>query len=210
MDGDGSPFALACLPGRLHMLYSTALTPPHLSDNTVGGDTCFFEGSPYPVGSDWQADFSLCEAASCESWSLLSTADFLPGPATSDRWVFGDQDEGWIAMVDDTGQAFVRDASGATPDQAAFPTDVVDRIDVDEHDGTIYVAGVLNGQVWLQFGTPGSFDFLQLPFDDPSVSNESPREVAVYADADRVAIAVTATTGLANQDSVGWVFLGPP
>lgn len=211
MDGDGNPFALACATDRLHAVYSLDVPPPHSSITTGGGDTCFFDSAPTQTSGTWSTDVTLCEDGACESWGLTQQPVFTNESTTGESWVYGDQDDGWISLVDATGEGFVRAVGGI--DLPVFPGRVVNHLDVSETGGTLYVAAILEGvdgpEVWIAFGPVGNLVESALPFDDPSVDGEIPQSVAVYADADRVAVAVSAVTGDAGEDSVGWVFLGP-
>lgn len=212
MDPNGEPFALACAQNRLHMTFSLDDPPPRATLITGSGDACFFDSPTSVVGTTTEATFRLCEAAACEAWTATDVPALLQGAPTADTWVYGDQDEGWIALVAADGSGFVRPVGGA--DQAVFPGQDVLHLDVAESAGVVYVAAVIAGgggpEVWLAYGPPGNFVEQRLPFNDVSVGAEVPTYAAVFADADRVAVAVTAFTGAPGLDSVGWVFFGPP
>jgi hypothetical protein len=211
IDANGDPFSLACAADRLHAMHGIT-SPAHNTITTDFGEVCFFTEEPALAGTQWEVDFSLCTAGLCNDWTLDDAINFTDNGASTDTWVYGDLDEGWMSLIASGGEAYIRAVGGT--EQRVFPDYVVTHLDTDEHDGNIYAAAVVEGasgpEVWLEYGPlAGPRETVPLPFDDPSVTGEQPVSVAVFADLDRVAIAVTATTGLAAQDSVGWVFLGP-
>ncbi|MEQ1502735.1 MAG: MopE-related protein [Myxococcota bacterium] len=211
MDDTGAPFALACADARLHLTYSLDDPPPRTTVTFGSADACFFDAPATQDGGVWSTTFSACTAASCDRWTATEAPVLSNDGPSGEGWVFGDQDEGWMGLVDATGAAFVRPIGGVA--ERVFDGQVVDALDVADAGGTLYVAALVDGvagpEVWLGYGPTGALQEVRLPFDDPSVSGEVPVGVAVYADADRVAVAVTATTGVPQEDSVGWVFLGP-
>jgi hypothetical protein len=211
IDGNGDPFSLACSDLRLHAMHGI-ISPAHSSITTGTGDACFFTEEPAVVGTQWEVDFSLCTDGLCGDWTLDDDTNFTDNGASTDAWIYGDLDEGWISLIDATGEGYIKAVGGT--EQRVFPEHTVSHLDTDEHDGNVYVAAVVAGaegpEIWLEYGPlAGPRETVPLPFDDPSVTGELPVAVAVYADTDRVAVAVTATTGSPNLDSVGWVFLGP-
>ena len=211
-DVDGDPFALACSPTWLHLTFPEGKAETG-EDNIEGidADTCFF--SDRPTGTDpATVPFSLCSGGACEDWSASSTPELVnEGPGLG-GWAFGDQDGDWIALIDGAGAATVRAVGGG--DEAVFTAQTTIHLDVAYSDPNLFVAGVVDGgggpEIRLAFGPPGDLVEVDLPYDDPSVDGEVPRWVGVYADADRVVVAVTALTGIPQQDSVGWVFFAPP
>lgn len=213
-DSDGNPFSLACSDLRLNAIYGVTggpFTPSQSSVTTATGDMCFFSDVPSLDGTDWSADFSLCTAGSCANWTLSDTASFSNNGPDAATIAYGDQDEGWIVTIDSAGSAYVRAAGGV--DQGVFPGETVLHLDASEHEDTLYVAAIIDGasgiEVWLEFGpATGERERIQLPFDDPDVIGEIPATIGVFADADRVGVAVSALGG-GSADTVGWVFFGP-
>ncbi|MEZ4238938.1 MAG: putative metal-binding motif-containing protein [Myxococcota bacterium] len=211
LDPSGNVFALACADGWLHMTFS--ITPPPVRGTVQGdpADTCFFHDL-VDTGPPEQAPLTVCAGGACEAY-VATDEPALDGPAAvGGSWVFGDADGDWISLIDDAGEATVREIGGA--DERVFVGETVRYLDVAYDPPNLYVAGVVDGvggpEVKLAYGPPGALVEQDLAFDDPSVVGEVPAAVAVYADADRVAVAVTALTGRTLEDSVGWVFLGPP
>ncbi|MEQ1566163.1 MAG: MopE-related protein [Myxococcota bacterium] len=211
MDGANNPFALSCADAVIEGVYSYTVPAIHGSVNE-GGDTCFIDAAPTESGGVWEATFALCTAGVCERFTIDDEVNVNKVADTADTWTFGDQDEGWLALIDATDAAFVGPVGGdVTP---VFEGLAVTHLDVDAVGDVVYAVAVADDgggpEVWLAYGDPDvGFTEAQLGFDDFSVDGEVPHHVAVYADEDRVAVAVSASTGAAGLDSVGWVFFAP-
>lgn len=212
IDGDGNPFSLACSQQRLHTIYGISPNNNNATTTAGSGDACFFQGTPALETSGWEIPFELCDAGACEDWLLTQQPAFTNIDVNTSTWSFGDQDEGWISLINTQGDAYIREIGGS--DERVFPGDVVTHLDVSAVDDVVYAAAVITGtsgpEVWLEFGPiDAQRERIHLRFDDPDITGEIPASVAVFADADRVAVAVTAQTADPDADSVGWVFLGP-
>ncbi|MBX2796881.1 MAG: hypothetical protein KTR31_04405 [Myxococcales bacterium] len=208
------PFTLACADNRMHAIY-TANSPAPNTNALLGADTCYFSGPPTLDDNTWTAPFDRCLGGSCQAWTLDDTPALSQGNNRNETWVFGDYEMGWLVRIDDTGTGWLTDTVGGGDDIELMPGSDVLHADVSETGGTLYVAAIVDGatepEVWLQFGTKGSLQTQQLPFSHPTLDAVQPSSVAVHADGDRVMVAVTALDpeGDADQDAVGWVFLGP-
>jgi hypothetical protein len=211
VDGDNNPFALACAVDRLDGVYSLQVPAIHASVSPDGGDACFFDAAPTQNGGNWEATFQLCAAGVCNDEKVSDTVNFQALGLSGETWIYGDQDEGWISLIDAANDAWVQKV-GTAPNQV-FQGHVVTHLDVAAVGTTVYAAAIIDDgtpQAWLAFGDPAvGMTEAPLAYDDPSVNGEVPSKIGVYADTDRVAIAVSATTGVVDQDSVGWVFLAP-
>lgn len=234
-DLDGGPFLVACgtenavgQPAEiLHGTYwtpgATVINAAHL---TTGGDTCFMMDQPAEIGPLSEAHVQSCVAGSnCTEGkisSVLAMTD-LGTITPAESWGYGDNDDGLIALIDQTGHAFVRDTTQAAPDVPVLanaarlpttvlrdPTDIGATLDVAKHGNDLYVAGILNNasnDVYLQYGNPTNPTYVNLHFDPV---NARPSGISLYVDDDRVAIAVSTLSTTTSEDGVTWMFLGPP
>ncbi|HHO53030.1 MAG TPA: hypothetical protein ENK18_19665 [Deltaproteobacteria bacterium] len=213
-DGDGEPFTLACSPTRMHAIH-TDQSPAHTTNSLTGSDVCYFTEAPILSGTSWEAPFHRCQGGICEDWILTDVPALLQGADNGESWVFGDYEMGWLLRIDATGAGWLTDTVNGG-DVELLPGQQLLHADVSEHQGTVYVAAIVQGaggpEVWLQSGTIAALDDpLQLPFAHPTFPDAQPSSVSIHADADRVFVAVTALDGLARPgyDTLGWVFLGP-
>jgi hypothetical protein len=203
--GSAGPFALACGSDRLHAIAGLLGE----SDTLVveGAESCFFVGPPAASGDS--VDFALCGGGSCTDWTLTDAVDFVEGEPRPDGWSLGDLDEGWLSLLDEEGRGWVQPVSGL-----AEPLPVEGRLislDVAEADGILYAAAIeADGgtrTLWLVHGPPGALVGLELPLQSATLGELEPERVGIFADTDRVVLAVTAEAD--EGEVVGWTFMGP-
>ena len=217
LDPDGEPYLLACGEDVLHAFrgLQTPPTDPELEDLTSNlGGVCVFEGEPYNVGLTQLAPLIRCGASGCQEYTLegLGTLALLPGPVTADAWDAGDYHDG-AQILRDAGGVVLRDL-GSARDYDLFTGETVLSADAMLYDDQIFGVAVLDvggvPTVRLVHGVHPALVELDLPYAHPGLPDAEPREVSLYVDADRVAVAVSGydPSGTDDQDTVGWVFLG--
>lgn len=200
------------------------------------GGICFFDGPPDLVTKT--ARIHLCEPnVDCETYLFDPDAKTLVPDVTPYEGVAltsGDYRDGWQRVTFSSGGAeFYRPADDTDfrvlGQYALRSFDAVERddttwfmvalIDVDVLDEEDQVVGT-RPEILLAWGDPsvdddddgwGDMHTMTYPFHDPARPDLVPVGVAVHADSDRLALAVSAHDPLVpEQGAVGWAFLAWP
>ncbi|MCB9684785.1 MAG: putative metal-binding motif-containing protein [Alphaproteobacteria bacterium] len=230
VDANGGPFAVSCgtqnqasQPASLvHEVYwppGGGISSAHTTD---GGNACFFTAEPV-VGTPTTTTVETClTLQNCDQLLLTSVPAMFQDPSFTDveQYLYGDNDGGYIALLDNTRRAYVRDTSGPAADIPLFanagrlpttqlksPVGIGNTLDVAVKGTDVYAVAILdNDTVWLQYGSPANPTFVNLGYSPPS---GAPTGVSVYVDDDRVGIAVSAQNA-SGQGDVAWMWLSPP
>ncbi|MCA9491871.1 MAG: hypothetical protein KC621_18190 [Myxococcales bacterium] len=234
VDDDGGPFAASCgtdnqASQSAYLVHATYWTPGGTSMSSAhtldGGNTCFFAADPVVVGPAATTLVETCLAnQNCDRLAVNSVPAMFTDTTYTDieQYTYGDNDDGFLALIDNAGRAYVRDTAGAAIDVRLFgnsqrlpttllkdPTGIGNTLDVAVHGTDVYAVAILdNDTVWLQYGNHANPTFVNLNYS-PSLPQVVPTGVSVYADDDRVGIAVSAQNA-AGVGDVAWMWLSPP
>jgi len=210
------------------------------SDQNQAGSSIVASFDPASAaGASPQISFEVCETGVCADYffDLDPTTTAAPQPPAIDPVLVtgGDSDyavSNWSKTEDlvVTSIPFgglgldvtITPAGGGTQVLRLFDTDDVVSAYGQWHDGEIYVAAILEDvggrRVVMAYGPPGDLDLTQLKYDPDDLPIKAaaaePDQVALFVDDERIAVAMTMVDDAAlatdNNDTVGWVFLGPP
>ncbi len=208
-DAAGNPYAFTCGPdGALHSLRDVGV-PAGSQFVAVPGRVCFVDGPAEPSGD---VPVQVCAMGACTPYVLDDGGAWTAEPpAVLEAVELADDDDGVLAKV--VGGLATVEAFGSGP-VAVFAelAGPVRQLDAHVHGGVLYAVGVVLDDVgvpglWLE-RHGGTVDLVQLPLDVPQLANRIVDGVAVYADGDRVGVAIRAGGGDASN-VIGWVFMNP-
>lgn len=217
LDDEETPWLVACGADTLHVAKpeeGELFAPAEVLTGLSGG-ICFVEDVPDATTGELLVN--LCDGANCETLRYHpetpvledNPVDFWAGAS----FASANYKDGWLLMTDSVAGAYLYGQSSA---HVVLTGEHVLSFDAAFVDNITYLAAIVDTAgtptILLTYGDLDAGGLTQVTLDlDPSQANLEPAHISVFADDERLFLAVTGTNpSVTGHDAVGWAFFGWP